>query len=557
MVAVATAAAGITDRLTPDRSQRRGWLHGGRPLRPSGRWILPAIVALGVALRLLAVLARRPLWLDEAMLARPIIARPLATLLTEPLPDGQVAPIGFLALERLAIDALGTGEVALRVVPLLASLLTIPLGIALARRAVPARGVAFAVLLIAVAHPLIVHAADAKPYASDVAIALALTVAWLATRDRGAPRAAVATVAVGAALAVWCSIPAILVLAGLTAATLLVDRHATAPATRRRLALGAVLWVPSGALATWTAWHRVSASDRQYLHDFWTTGFWHWPPTTIRDLAWPIIAPASALDRLLVVPPGLVWLALAIAGVVAAWSVPRLRAPASAMAGPAIVCGAAAFAALYPLADRLVLFLVPAGLLLVAIAVTRLADRAPAGATILGAALVLAQLALAVTAPHHEDVRTLEQAVESRRRPGDAVYVYYAAGPTYSYYHTLEHRTTPFDVGGCHRSAWRDYLRDVDRYAGRPIWLVVAHPFDAAGVREDSALTAYLGARRRATITVAAEDGFARRYEPEDRSGVPADSTPVPAGARTARRPIAGRLACRAATSAGAASDER
>jgi len=545
VVAADTAAADITDRRTPDRTQRGGWLQWGRPLRLSHRFVVPAAAGLGVALRLLAVLRQRPLWLDEAMLARPVVDRPLAALLTAPLPDAQVAPLGFLALQRLAVLALGTSETALRAVPLLASLLAIPLGIALARRTVPARAVPLAVLLLAVARPLVLYAAQAKPYASDVTVTLALTLAWVETRARGArPRDVAALAAVGA-IAVWLSVPAILVLAGLLAATAVVDRDPAGRGVRRRLAVGALLWAPSGALATWAVWHRVGAGDRRYLHQFWSSGYWRWPAETLRDAVWPLVAPASALDRLLVVPPGLVWLALVIGGLLAARSEPRARAAAALLAGPAIACGVAALAGAYPFADRLVLFLLPGALLLVAAAVAWVAAASPRAAALLGGALVVAQLVGAIAVPVHEDVRSLEYAVEARRAPTDAVYVYYGAGAAYAYYHAREGRTTAFDIGGCHRTAWRGYLREVDRYAGRPVWLVVAHSFDAGGIREDSALTAYLGGRRRATVTIIADGGFARRYAAEDRSGVPADSAPVPSGAVTVRRPSAASLPCR------------
>ncbi len=545
VVAAGMAAADITDRRPSDRMQRRGWLQWGRPLRLSDRAVLPTIAGLGLALRLVAVLRQRPLWLDEAMLARPIVDRPLVALLTTPLPDGQVAPVGFLALERLAVTALGTSETALRVVPLIASLLAIPLGIALARRIVPARAVPLAALLLAVARPLVLYAAQAKPYASDVAVTLALTLAWLETRARGARPRAVAALAALAAIAVWLSTPAILVLLGLAAATAVVDRHAAARGARRRLAVGALLWGPSGAVATWVAWHRVGDGDRLYLHRFWSTGFWQWPPDSLREAFWPLVAPASALDRLLVAPPGLIWLALVVGGLLAARAEARFRGATALLAGPAIACGVAAAAGAYPFADRLVLFLLPGALLLAAGAVARVGVASPPVATLLGGVLVIAQLAGTIALPTHEDVRSLEHAVEARRLPTDAVYVYYGAGAAYAYYHGRERRTTAFDIGGCHRTDWRGYLREVDRYAGRPVWLVVAHSFDAAGVREDSALTAYLASRRRATVTIGADGGFARRYAAEDRSGVPADLAPVPQGAVTVRRPSAGPLACR------------
>ena len=69
--------------------------------------VLLALVALGAGLRAWQYAADTSLWLDEVALARGIVDLDLASLLTRPLPYDQIAPRGFLLVEKLAVRGLG------------------------------------------------------------------------------------------------------------------------------------------------------------------------------------------------------------------------------------------------------------------------------------------------------------------------------------------------------------------------------------------------------------------------------------------------------------------
>ena len=72
-----------------------------------------AFVVLGVALRVWNFVAVSSLWLDEILLSRNILGRGVWQLLTEPLQLDQVAPPGFLLVEKLTVLALGGHELSL------------------------------------------------------------------------------------------------------------------------------------------------------------------------------------------------------------------------------------------------------------------------------------------------------------------------------------------------------------------------------------------------------------------------------------------------------------
>ena len=406
-----------------------------------------------------------PIWLDEAMLSLGVIHRPLGAVLLSPLPYGQITPPGFLLAQWISVSLLGTSGRVLRLMPLLASLASLPLFTQLARRVLrDDRLVVAAVWLFACNRALVTYAAEAKPYAWDVTIAIALMLA-IDCRPLIAGT-------LGAVL-VWCSYPAVIVLAALAI-------------VRRRLSV-IMVWTLSAAPAIWIAEHRLSPNDREYLHRFWSDGFW-------RTWSWPLTQPAHVLDTLLRVPPGIVWL---IAILVGLWFLPR-----RGVMMPIVVAIGAAAAGLYPLSDRLALYLLPSVLLAIA-----------AGPRWIVVVLVAIQGVEALFPEHHEDMRTVATALARVRRPGDAVYVYYGALPTFEYYAD----TTGITRGGCHRTDWPAYLRELAALRGRHrVWLVVAHEFEGNGVREDSLLVRYLNATGRAYLTIPARSAFASLYDLSD-----------------------------------------
>ena len=98
-------------------------------------WAGRALIALGLALRARQYATNRSLWLDEAFLAGAILGRPWRMLLAD-LPNVQVAPIGFIAMERFLVALLGPAEWVLRLVPFVAGCAALPMTRALASRAI-------------------------------------------------------------------------------------------------------------------------------------------------------------------------------------------------------------------------------------------------------------------------------------------------------------------------------------------------------------------------------------------------------------------------------------
>lgn len=93
-------------------------------------------VLLGIALRLLRLGLNFPLWGDEAFVALNFFDSDFATL-TKPLRHYQIAPLGFLWLEKITVLLLGMSEFTLRLTPCLAGIFALLVSFKAAKNSTP------------------------------------------------------------------------------------------------------------------------------------------------------------------------------------------------------------------------------------------------------------------------------------------------------------------------------------------------------------------------------------------------------------------------------------
>jgi hypothetical protein len=397
----------------------------------NARSLCLALLLLGAALRLWQYAADASQWLDELALSRGILGLSWTALWSGPLPFAQVAPKGFALLEKAGSALWGASDYGLRLVPLAASLAALWLFARLAQRLLAsAAAVAFAVALFALQPELIRYAAQVKPYASDVALALALTLLAARLMDAAAGAAAgtaapagsgegqAARTAVpaggGEGLAARTAVPAgggegqaactpvpadagagaplrTAVLAGaagvvavalshaaaLVLAALALVLVAAAATGRRRRALAplgvtAAIWALAAVAAVTVASREMPPRTREYLSQFWAPAFGPRPHTLAGDARWLRAALAGMLGPGgLGYPWALLYCGLAVLGAAALWR--RRPALALLLFAPTAVALGAAELRLYPFDLRLVLFAVPALILAIAAGVETLA----------------------------------------------------------------------------------------------------------------------------------------------------------------------------------------
>lgn len=387
--------------------------------------LLWGLVALGALLRVVRYLDNRSFWLDESMLGLNLISRSAGELRST-LDYVQSAPYGFLLLQKGVIDTLGDSELALRLLPLLASLASLVLFAVVARRLLAPAAAAFAVALMVFAEPFLYQSSEAKPYSSDVLVGLVIVRLTLAV-DTAAPRrrfvSSVIVLAGAGAVGVWFSYPAVFVLAAALGSVLL------RLLLERRIGRATGVLVGGGLLAAmFLAAYSTSAgsistvNDRVFAgHPSLGTEAW----TTAR-LAWYSFSDPGGFPYAVrvVAVACLVWGLVAFA---------RERIDrAVLLAGPSALAVMAALLSKYPLGGRFSLFFAPLLFLVVARGAAGAwnASRSwgPAVAAVLVVALVGPQLVESAVhvadPPRREDVRPLLHDLARGWRTGDALYVY-------------------------------------------------------------------------------------------------------------------------------------
>jgi hypothetical protein len=143
-------------------------------------------VAVGVVLRLVRYGQNFPLWGDESFVAINFIARSYRALL-DPLDYGQISAVLFLWIERWVVLHCGFSEWTLRLFPLICGVASVVLFRHVAAQVVRGLPLLLAMAIFAVSFHPIRHAAEVKPYASDLFVALVLltlALRWRRTPER-------------------------------------------------------------------------------------------------------------------------------------------------------------------------------------------------------------------------------------------------------------------------------------------------------------------------------------------------------------------------------------
>jgi hypothetical protein len=252
--------------------------------------VLLVVILLGLGLRVYHYLRDPVMWHDEAAAVVNVLEKSWCELLG-PLYWANPTPPLFLWAERAVFLALGDSTYALRLLPFLASCATVVLLAWVAWRLLLPLPAVLATLLGAVSNQLLWHTTEAKPYATDVLVAMGVLTLHVAARS-WCLETLLAVHLVLAPFALWLSYPAAFVLG--TSLLILLPRVVRSRSASRWACWGLYgLWglVVLGAFAALVLGparaQRVAALD----------GCWvsHFPP--LDQPAWvPVWTVASFLE---------------------------------------------------------------------------------------------------------------------------------------------------------------------------------------------------------------------------------------------------------------------
>jgi hypothetical protein len=403
----------------------------GRRRAHRHRVILWAILLFALVCHLRQYAANRSYWHDEASLVLNIRGKPAAQLVLGKLDYEQAAPPLFLLLERGLYRTLGGSELSLRSLPFACGILSIFLMAAIARTVARPPWDLLAILLFGTSDMMVWHATEAKPYGTDVFVALLLLALAMrclpphALGRQGAANLRRFLILGGfATVAAWFSYPATLVFAGLSLTLL--------PALARAGRRGWIAWLACNA-AVGISFLLLLLIVVRKQHDANLASVWE---DDFLDLRHPLHWPAWLFSRLL----GLSNYPLAVGGpviligaILGAYALVRTRRLQllGFLTGPLLAALAAAAVHRYPFdGARLTAFLVPSVVLLAVLGLEFIVQTGwrrlgyftwiPAG-FLAGLSIFWAAIHLAV--PHtRSNLRPVAAFVAQHVQPDDGIY---------------------------------------------------------------------------------------------------------------------------------------
>lgn len=473
-----------------------------RPPLPASRlawWLALGAFLVGVGLRVWQWALGTSFFIDELALVHNVATRSPGALVSQPLADAQVAPPLFLLAEKACLDVLGPSEQALRLPALLGSVLALLLLWRVAARLLDAWLVPPVLLAMGVGFTFVYYGSQAKPYASDAAASLLIfsMAHRLADAARSLPRPLLLGLALAGLVLPFYSYPAGLVLAG-SGAVLLGLAGSPAGRPRRWATVAVVGTWAAGCLASLAlARHLLAPDTHAYMQAFWQRGMLPPSPelprvlytTLVRTLRYNLYWPA----------PEALWLGAGAVGAGLLWR--RQRPAAALLLAPWAVGTLAAAGQLFPLSERLLLYLLPSLVLLVFTGLQEVVRwgwhyARPLGAGLAAGCAVLplsTSLVWQTLPPYYvEEVQPLLAWLARVRRPTDRVYAYYWAGQSLRWYGP-RYGLAPgrYYLGhcfACTADPVGHLQRELATFRGQRVWVIKVSVYRQV----DEALTAYL-----------------------------------------------------------------
>jgi hypothetical protein len=466
-----------------------------------------SLILLGAILRLRQYLTGRSLWADEAMLALNIVERNFAGMF-HPLDYDQGAPIGFLLVEKLFNSLLGKHEFALRLFPLLVGLTSLWLFYRLLKRVISGPGLLLPLALFAFNPRLIYYSSEVKQYILDVVVTICLL--WIAAPVLSlSPRKKdYVWLALTGAVALWFSHPALFVLAGIGLASLITTLQRRDDSSLRLVIGIGIFWLLN--LSFLYLLILKDLSQNNYMREYWQGAFLPMPPWS--DPGWFTKSLTENIGIQMGIPYAvfLVFFLMIVGWLVSLRAFgkqsPDDQNYAIAFASIALVTLTASALQLYPVFERMILFLVPIGLILVGKAVEAIYVRLQKyqitgvfSVSLLAAFLLYGPFATSLQnflAPKYfEHIRPTMETLRDAWKDGDALYVSNGALPAFRFYvpfYGLD--SIPYEFGK--REDYKNtknILSQLESLDGQPrVWVLLSHVYERENFNERDFILDYL-----------------------------------------------------------------
>jgi hypothetical protein len=450
------------------------------------------MILLGVILRLRQYLTGRSLWSDEAMLALNIVSRNFSGLF-KPLDYDQGSPVGFLLVEKIFSLPFGRNEYALRFFPVVVGIASIWLFYLLLKRTTSGAGLLAALALFVVNPRLVYYSSEVKQYIVDVFVTIGLLLLASHLFEERPQKRSFAWLALAGFLALWFSHPALFVLAGIGITLVIVYiRRRDTSSLRYSLGMG-ILWIANIILLYFLVLRDLGRNA--YMYEYWRGAFMPLSPWNamnwFKGMMGGIIATQFGIPYFTFIV-----LVLLVIGWLILWL--KNQEYAIAFALIFVVTLIASALRLYPFAERMVLFLIPIGLLLLGKTVEALSQNlqkqrvvSVLAALILSGYLVYGPLTISagyfIKPKYFEHVRPFMQFLHDTWRPGDAMYISNGAVAQFEYYAPIYGLKDASYISNS-REVYKnpnEILEQLDTLKGESrVWVLLSHVYEKGDFNE-------------------------------------------------------------------------
>lgn len=441
-------------------------------------WI---IICLGVILRLVQYLFNRSLWLDESYLALNIIDRTFLELL-QPLSYNQGAPIGFLILEKIAVQIFNSSEYVLRLFPFLSGIASIFLFYGVAKHFIKSEAVPIALCLFAISGPLIYYSSELKQYSTDVFITLLIL--YFVARNIYSKRLTTSNIfflGVLGATVIWFSHPSVFILAGVGMSLALSSFFRKEWARVARLSISFSFWSISLTLCYMVSMRGLS--NNAHMLNYWDGGFMPFPPSSLNDIRWFV----DSFFGIFNYPVGLSLSGIAalafIAGSVSIFL--QKKEQFFILILPIFLVLLTSGLHKYPFKGRLLLFIVPTLLLFIAEGVEHIRDNTRNNSAIIGVVFIcLLFLTPSLSASYHlikprtrEEIKPAISFLKEHEQSGDVLYLFLPSRIAYKYYSKRLNVNLNENIVGLHpKDNWVDHINQLNKLRGnKRVWFLFSH----------------------------------------------------------------------------------
>ena len=456
-------------------------------------------------MRLIQYIINRSLWLDESFFALNIVNKTFPELF-KPLDYMQVAPVGFLVIEKLNVQLFGNNEYALRLFPLIAGISALFLFYKIAKHVLTKEGVIIAVGLFSLSGYLIYYSSEVKQYSSDVAVALLLYTTTLYIRPERFSLPYIFLYGIAGAVAIWFSNPSVFILAGIGLSLLLTFLVKKDWLGVGKLSIICSIWLLSFAAFYLLVGSSLVMSDNVHvMQGGWSDSFMPLPPISFSDFKWYI----QTFFQVFRSPVGINLTGIAaltfLIGCISMFA--KNKQWFFILLSPVAITLLASGFHMYPFKGRLILFIVPAMLLFIAEGVEYTWNKTKSASPLIVSILVgllfshpiLYASYHAMTQSSHairpvEDIKTVMCYLKEHKKEEDIVYLYYASKNAFNYYAKRYGFNEDECIIGIRAiEDWKGYILDLDKLSGKKrVWVLFSHIWTLNGVDEEKLFAHHL-----------------------------------------------------------------